>query len=90
MLTHERLPALAALPNLAHLTLHHTAWQVTLAFLITKKLSIVRAIMYWIAQMGGAIIGSFLVKYVRCSCLACSVPQLKPCLHASPMSTASS
>ena len=62
MLTHHRL---AALTNLEHLALHHCAWQVTLAFLITKKLSIVRAIMYWIAQMGGAIIGSFLVKYVR-------------------------
>ena len=38
---------------------------VTVAFLITKKLSFPRAILYMLAQLAGAILGSYLVKYVR-------------------------
>ena len=44
---------------------------VTLAFLITKKLSVPRALLYMLAQLGGAILGSFLVKYVCPARSAC-------------------
>ena len=44
---------------------------VTAAFLMTKKISLIKAALYWIAQLGGAILGSYLVKYVR-PCMLCT------------------
>ena len=37
---------------------------VTAAFLLTKKISLIKAGLYWAAQLAGAVLGSFLVKYV--------------------------
>ena len=47
------------------------------AFFLTKKLSIIRTICYWIAQLGGAVVGSFLVKYVS--------PAAHTCLQAAQL-----
>lgn len=38
---------------------------ITAAFLLTRKLSLPRALLYVAAQCGGAILGSFLVRVVR-------------------------
>lgn len=38
----------------------------TAAFLLTRKLSLPRALLYLIAQCGGAILGAYIVYVVRC------------------------
>lgn len=42
---------------------------VTLAFAITKKISLLRAALYITAQVGGAILGSFIVSVVSAAML---------------------
>ena len=38
---------------------------VTLAALVTRKVSLIRALIYWAAQIGGAILGAYFVSIVR-------------------------
>lgn len=40
---------------------------VTFAFLITKKICLMRAVLYWIAQIVGSILGSACVFAVSCA-----------------------
>ena len=37
----------------------------TAAFLLTRKLSLLRAALYLVAQCGGAVLGALLVRLVR-------------------------
>lgn len=39
---------------------------VTFGLLVAKKISLLRAFLYWIAQIAGAILGSAFVYAVRC------------------------
>jgi len=37
---------------------------VTLAFLLTRRCSLVRAVFYWVAQIGGGIVGAFILQQI--------------------------
>jgi aquaporin TIP len=49
---------------LAHISGGHFNPAVTLGFLLTRRLSIVLGLVYWVVQLGGAVLAALLLKWI--------------------------
>ena len=50
--------------NLGHISGGHFNPAITLGFLVTRRISPVLAVVYWVSQLGGAIAAAFILRYL--------------------------